>query len=293
VWLCLVTGTVPLRILGTPENRQQANKISKTTPCKVAKCRFHSKLHPNPALYEETMPRSQFSRLSLCAAAIGAVALAAFAIAPSRAAEEAVIIPVPTVDAKEADGIQTAVLAGGCFWGVQGVFQHTAGVVNAVSGYSGGSKDTADYNLVSSGRTGHAEAVEVKYDPKKISYGKILQIFFSVVHDPTQLNRQGPDVGTQYRSAIFTANDEQKKVADAYIAQLNAAKVFKKPIATKIDKLDAFYAAEDYHQDYLTLHPNQPYIVFNDIPKVEALKKIFADNYIAKPTLVNKAKATN
>src|SRR3954464_2633611 len=239
------------------------------------------------------MPRSPFSRLSLCAAAIGALALAAFAIAPSRAAEEAVIIPAPTLDATAADGIQTAVLAGGCFWGVQGVFQHTAGVVNAVSGYSGGTKASADYNMVSMGTTGHAEAVEVKYDPKKISYGKILQIFFSVVHDPTQLNRQGPDVGTQYRSAIFFANDEQKKVAEAYIAQLNAAKVYKKPIATKVDKLDAFYAAEDYHQDYLTLHPNQPYIAFNDIPKVENLKKIFADNYIEKPTLVSNAKVTN
>ena len=239
------------------------------------------------------MSRSQFSRLSLCAAAIGALAIAAFAIAPSRAAEEAVIIPTPTVDARDADGIQTAVLAGGCFWGVQGVFQHTAGVVNAVSGYSGGSKDTADYNMVSSGRTGHAEAVEIKYDPKKISYGKILQIFFSVVHDPTQLNRQGPDTGTQYRSAIFTANDEQKKVAEAYIAQLNAAKVYKKPIVTKVGPLQAFYAAEDYHQDYLTLHPNQPYIAFNDIPKVENLKKIFADNYIEKPTLVSNAKVTN
>jgi len=239
------------------------------------------------------MLRSQFSRLSLSAAAIGALALAAVAITPSRAAEEAVVIPAPAVDAREADGIQTAVLAGGCFWGVQGVFQHTAGVINAVSGYSGGSRDSADYDQVSTGRTAHAEAVEVKYDPKKISYGKILQIFFSVAHDPTQLNRQGPDVGPQYRSAIFTANDEQKRVADAYIAQLNAAKVYKKAIATKVDRLQAFYAAEDYHQDYMTSHPNQPYIVFNDLPKVENLKKIFADNYIAKPTLVNKPKVTN
>jgi peptide-methionine (S)-S-oxide reductase len=238
------------------------------------------------------MFRNPLSRLSLGAAALGALAIAAFAIAPSLAAEEAVIIPAPAMDAKEAGGIQTAVLAGGCFWGVQGVFQHTAGVVSAVSGYSGGTKDSADYNLVSTGRTGHAEAVEVKYDPKKISYGKILQIFFSVVHDPTQLNRQGPDVGPQYRSAIFFANDEQKKVAEAYIGQLNAAKVYKRPIVTKVDKLDAFYPAEDYHQDYLTLHPNQPYIVINDIPKVENLKKIFAENYIAMPTLV-KAKVTN
>lgn len=212
---------------------------------------------------------------------------------PSRAAEEAVVIPAPAVDAAAASGIQTAVLAGGCFWGVQGVFQHTAGVVNAVSGYSGGTKATADYKAVSSGRTDHAESVEIKYDPKKISYGKILQIYFSVVHDPTQLNRQGPDVGPQYRSAIFTTSDEQKKVAEAYIAQLNAAKVFKKPIVTKLGPLEAFYPAEAYHQDYLTLHPNQPYIAYNDIPKVENLKKLFADNYIEKPTLVNASKATN
>ena len=239
------------------------------------------------------MSRSQFSRLSLCAAAIGALAIAAFAVAPSRAAEEAVIIPAPATDVSAADGIQTAVLAGGCFWGVQGVFQHTAGVVNAVSGYSGGTKATANYNLVSSGGTTHAEAVEIKYDPKKISYGKLLQIFFSVIHDPTQLNRQGPDVGPHYRSAIFTNSDEQKKVAEAYIAQLNAAKVYKKPIVTKVGPLEAFYPAEAYHQDYLTLHPNQPYIAYNDIPKVENLKKIFAENYIEKPTLVSSAKVTN
>jgi len=239
------------------------------------------------------MSRSQFSRLSLCAVAIGALAIVAFAVAPSRAEEEAVIIPAPAADVQAADGLQTAVIAGGCFWGVQGVFQHTAGVVNAVSGYAGGNKNTADYSMVSTGTTGHAEAVEIKYDPKKISYGKILQIFFSVVHDPTQLNRQGPDSGTQYRSAIFTTNNEQKKVAEAYIAQLNAAKVYKKPIVTKLGPLEAFYPAEAYHQDYLTLHPNQPYIVFNDIPKVENLKKIFAENYIEKPTLVSSAKVTN
>ena len=239
------------------------------------------------------MSPRHFSRLSLGAAAIGALALAAIAIGPSRASEEAVVIPPPALDVQAADGIQTAVIAGGCFWGVQGVYQHTSGVLNAVSGYSGGSKMTANYTAIGTGTTGHAEAVEIKYDPKKISYGKILQIFFSVVHDPTQLNRQGPDVGTQYRSAIFTANDEQKKVAEAYIAQLNAAKVYKKPIVTKIAPLQAFFPAEDYHQDYLTLHPNQPYIVFNDIPKIENLKKIFADNYIEKPTLVSNAKATN
>jgi peptide-methionine (S)-S-oxide reductase len=239
------------------------------------------------------MSRSQFSRLSLCAAAIGALAIAAFAAAPSLAAEDAVVIPAPTTDAQATTGIQTAVIAGGCFWGVQGVFQHTAGVVNAVSGYAGGSKNTADYSTVSSGSTGHAESVEIKYDPSKISYGKILQIFFSVAHDPTQLNRQGPDSGTQYRSAIFTTSDEQKKVAEAYIAQLNAAKVYKKPIVTKVGALEGFYPAEAYHQDYLTLHPSQPYIAYNDLPKVENLKKIFAENYIEKPTLVSSAKVTN
>jgi peptide-methionine (S)-S-oxide reductase len=239
------------------------------------------------------MRRHPLSRLSLCAAAIGALALTASAATPSFAAEDTVIIPAPAVDAQASDGIQTAVIAGGCFWGVQGVFQHTAGVVNAVSGYAGGSKASADYNMVSTGATGHAESVEIKYDPKKISYGKLLQIFFSVAHDPTQLNRQGPDSGTQYRSAIFTANDEQKKVADAYIAQLNAAKIYRKPIVTKVGPLEAFYPAEAYHQDYLTLHPTQPYIAYNDIPKVEALKKIFAENYIEKPTLVSSAKVTN
>jgi peptide-methionine (S)-S-oxide reductase len=239
------------------------------------------------------MSRSRFNRLSLGAAALGALAIAAFAVAPLCAAEDAMVIPPPAMDAKAADGIQTAVIAGGCFWGVQGVFQHTAGVVNAVSGYAGGSKTTASYPIVSTWTTGHAESVEIKYDPKKISYGKILQIFFSVAHDPTQLNRQGPDSGTQYRSAIFTTSDEQKKVADAYIAQLNAAKVYGKPIVTKVGPLDAFYPAEAYHQDYLTLHPTQPYIAYNDLPKVENLKKLFADNYLEKPTLVSDAKVTN
>ena len=241
------------------------------------------------------MRRSQFSlsRFSLTAAALGALAITAFIAAPSRAAEDAVIIPAPAIDAQASNGIQTVVVAGGCFWGVQGVFQHTAGVVSAMSGYAGGGKSTAGYEMVSTGTTGHAESVEIKYDPAKISYGKILQIFFSVAHDPTQLNRQGPDSGTQYRSAIFTTTDEQKKVTDAYIGQLNAAKVYKKPIVTKVGPLEGFYPAEAYHQDYLTLHPTQPYIAYNDIPKVENLKKIFAENYIEKPTLVSSAKVTN
>jgi peptide-methionine (S)-S-oxide reductase len=239
------------------------------------------------------MRRSTFSRLSLCAAAVGALAISSVFVAPSFAAEEAVMLPAPAMDAKPADGLQTVVVAGGCFWGVQGVFQHTNGVVNAVSGYAGGDKSTANYTAISSGTTGHAESVQIKYDPQKISYGKILQIYFSVVHDPTQLNRQGPDSGTQYRSEIFATTAEQKQVADAYIAQLNAAKVYKKPIVTKVGSLAGFFPAEAYHQDYLTLHPNQPYIAYNDIPKVENLKKIFAENYIEKPTLVSNAKVTN
>jgi peptide-methionine (S)-S-oxide reductase len=239
------------------------------------------------------MSRSSFSRLSLCAAAVGALAMTAFVMAPALSAEDAVVIPAPASDIPASDGLQTVVVSGGCFWGVQGVFQHTAGVVSAVSGYAGGSKATAQYETVSSGTTGHAESVQVKYDPKKISYGKLLQIFFSVAHNPTELNYQGPDHGTQYRSAVFTTSDEQKKVTDAYIAQLNAAKVFGKPIVTKVGPLQGFYAAEGYHQDYLTLHPTQPYIAFNDIPKVENLKKLFAENYTEKPTLVGDAKVTN
>ena len=235
----------------------------------------------------------RLSRLSIHAAAIGLLAISTVNVAPSFAAEDAVVIPPPAVDVQNASGIQTAVLAGGCFWGVQGVFQHTKGVVNAVSGYSGGNQRNADYHMVSTGTTGHAESVEIKFDPKKISYGKILQIFFSVAHDPTQLNRQGPDTGTQYRSAIFTTSEEQKNVADAYIAQLNAAGVYKKPIVTKVGPLQGFFAAETYHQDYLTLHPTQPYIAYNDIPKVENLKKLFADNYSEKPTLVSDGKVTN
>jgi peptide-methionine (S)-S-oxide reductase len=238
--------------------------------------------------------RNPFSRNALvAAAAAGAVALSSLLTGASRAAEDAVVIPPPTLDAKAADGIQTAVIAGGCFWGVQGVFQHTAGVLNAVSGYAGGAKETAEYERVSTGTTGHAESVEIKFDPKQISYGKILQIFFSVAHDPTQLDRQGPDTGTQYRSEIFTLNDEQKKITDAYIAQLNAAGVYKKPIVTKVGTLKGFFRAEAYHQDYLTLHPNQPYIAHYDIPKIQNLKTIFADSYVEKPSLVSSAKATN
>jgi peptide-methionine (S)-S-oxide reductase len=226
-------------------------------------------------------------------AALGALAIWALPLRSSQAAEDAVTIPPPAVDARAADGVQTAVFAGGCFWGVQGVFQHTTGVVNAVSGYAGGSKATASYPMVSTGATSHAESVEIKYDPRRISYGKLLQIFFSVAHDPTQLDRQGPDSGPQYRSAIFSTTDEQKVVADAYIAQLDAADVYKRPIVTKVGPLEKFYAAEAYHQDYLTRHPNQPYIAYNDLPKIENLKKLFPSDYREKPTLVSSVKVTD
>ena len=237
------------------------------------------------------MPRHFLHRLALAAAAC--VLAAAALPSPSLAAEDAVIIPAPASDLPGGGASEVAVFAGGCFWGVQGVFQHTRGVLNAVSGYAGGSKDTANYPASGTGRTGHAESVQVTYDPKAISYGKLLQIYFSVAHDPTQLNRQGPDSGTQYRSTIFAQSDAQKKVAEAYIAQLNTAKVFHKTIATTIESGKTFYPAEDYHQDYLTLHPTQPYIVYNDAPKIEALKKVFADVYRDQPVLVRNAKATN
>ena len=168
---------------------------------------------------------------------------------------------------------QTAVLAGGCFWGVEAVFDHIKGVSDAVSGFAGGDKSTAQYETVSTGRTGHAESVKIVYDPSKITYGQLLKVYFSVAHDPTELNRQGPDSGTQYRSSIFYANDEQKKIAEAYIQQLNSTGIFRSKIVTQVVPLKGFYAAEDYHQKYLQNHPDQPYIVYNDLPKLEALKK--------------------
>ncbi len=202
------------------------------------------------------------------------------------AAEPAVVIPAPTVDAPAGAGKQTVVLAGGCFWGVQAVFQHTKGVTSAVSGYAGGDKATAHYETVGSGRTGHAESVAVTFDPQQISYGKILQIYFSVAHNPTELNYQGPDHGTQYRSAIFFANDEQKKIAANYIAELGKAHAFKAPIVTTLEPLKGFYPAEDYHQDFAVVHPSYPYIVFNDLPKVENLKRLFAADYRDMPVTV-------
>lgn len=233
-------------------------------------------------------------RTAAVALMTAAVVLMALVAMPLRATESAIVLPLPAVDMPAgSEREQVAVLAGGCFWGVQAVFQHTEGVTQAVSGYSGGTKQTAIYDLVSAGRTGHAEAVQVRFDPKKISYGKILQIFFSVVHDPTQLNRQGPDVGPHYRSAIFYADAEQKRVAEAYIKQLDGVKSFKDPIVTRLDPLQAFYPAEAYHQDYATLHPNQPYIVFHDLPKIASLKRLMPDVYRDKPVLVGKSAASN
>lgn len=203
------------------------------------------------------------------------------------AAEEATVIPAPTLEqSKAANGLQTAVFAGGCFWGVQGVFQRVKGVRKVWSGYTGGDKSTAKYELIGSGKTGHAEAVEITFNPAEISYGELLHVFFSVAHDPTQLNRQGPDTGTQYRSAIFYTDDAQKAAAQTYIDQLNKAKAFPKTIVTKIDPLKGFYKAEDYHQDFLIKNPRHSYIVYHDLPKIENLKRIFPAIYKAVPVKV-------
>ncbi|MGO9994531.1 MAG: peptide-methionine (S)-S-oxide reductase MsrA [Steroidobacteraceae bacterium] len=222
------------------------------------------------------------------------VVLAAIAVflwrSPLYGAEAPVTIAPPAVDnPKTAGPLQTAVLAGGCFWGVQGVFQHVRGVKQVIAGYAGGDKSTAQYDMVSSGSTGHAESVKITFDPAEVTFGQLLQIAFSVVHDPTELNAQGPDVGTQYRSAIFYSDDTQKHIAEAYIRQLDQAHVFPKPIVTRVDPLKGFYAAERHHQDYLVLHPSAPYIAFNDIPKVNNFQRIFPDLYSPQPVLVNEA----
>ena len=211
------------------------------------------------------------------------------------AAESARSIPPPALDeqAKPRATSEVAVLAGGCFWGVQGVFQHVDGVTSAVSGYAGGAAKTAHYEMVGTNTTGHAESVQVTFDPGRISYGRILQIYFSVAHDPTELNRQGPDVGTQYRSAIFPTNPEQSHIAEAYIAQLNQSHVFDSPVVTKIEPGGEFFPAEDYHQDFLTRNPRHPYIVINDLPKIENLKRLFPDLYRATPVLVAAAAPRN
>jgi len=218
--------------------------------------------------------------------------LMAVLLTGAACADEAVSIPAPAFDAPKvaasgaAARLETAVVAGGCFWGVQGVYQHLKGVKNVVSGYAGGEHATADYESVSDGDSGHAESVQITYDPSQVSYGQILQVFFSVAHDPTQLNRQGPDTGTQYRSSIFYANDLQKKIAEGYITQLNAAKVYPQRIVTRVDPLKGFYAAEGYHQDYLLNHPSEPYIVINDLPKVRNFQRLLPALYNARAVTV-------
>lgn len=213
--------------------------------------------------------------------AVAAVFFSFSSVLSNAADRNGLSLPAPSFDAVLASGKsdQTAVLAGGCFWGVQAVFQHVKGVTSATSGYSGGASATAEYEVVSSGETRHAESVKISYDPSQITYGKLLQIFFSVAHDPTQLNRQGPDEGSQYRSVIFYNGDEQKRIAEAYIAQLNQAKVFSRRIVTQVVPLKAFYPAEAYHQDYATRHPDNPYIVYNDAPKVVHLRQQFPELY--------------
>ncbi len=203
----------------------------------------------------------------------------------AMASAAAASLPDPAVDTPLATGnggVQTAVLAGGCFWGVEGVFEHVKGVTRVVSGYAGGSADTASYRQVGSGRTGHAESVRITYDPARISYGQLLKVFFSVAHDPTELNRQGPDSGSQYRSAIFYVDAEQKRVAEAYIGQLQRTRVFAHPIVTQVAPLKGFYDAEAYHQDYLVHHPTQPYVVINDLPKISNLKQQFPSLYVGQ-----------
>ena len=243
---------------------------------------------PAPKNSFRLYPRGWLSSQTIAAAGLIAVigGVAATGVC-SFAGEQARQIPAPSADEQAAVGdSETAVFAGGCFWGVQGVFQHVKGVANAVSGYSGGEASTAQYETVSGGETGHAESVRVTFDPHQVSYGKLLQIYFSVAHDPTELNRQGPDEGTQYRSEIFAATPDQARIAKAYIAELNKAHAFEAAIVTKVDPLKGFYPAEGYHQDFLVRNPHYPYIVINDLPKIEALKKMFPDQYRPDPVLV-------
>jgi len=208
-------------------------------------------------------------------------------IAATRAGEPPVVIPAPALDnPKQRGQVQTAVLAGGCFWGMQGVFEHVRGVHEVLAGYSGGARNTAQYDEVGSGRTGHAESVQITFDPAEVSYGELLHIYFSVAHDPTELNHQGPDSGTQYRSAIFYGDDTQRHIAESYIAQLNRERAFAQPIVTRVDELKGFYRAEGYHQDFYLKNPQYPYIVVNDLPKIRNLKQIFPDHYLDRPVTV-------
>jgi peptide-methionine (S)-S-oxide reductase len=225
-------------------------------------------------------------------AVLTCLALAAFSQVASRAGETATLTPTPAVDQPMAPGkAQIAVLSGGCFWAVQGVFQHVKGVDQVWSGYAGGDRSTATYEQVSTGTTGHAESVEIAFDPAQISYGQILRIFFSVAHDPTEVNHQGPDVGPQYRSVIFFVNADQQHIAQAYLAQLDKAHVFGQPITTQIDDFKGFFTAEPFHQNYLVDHPSEPYIVINDLPKIANLKRLFPDLYRDDPVLTTAALA--
>ena len=234
-----------------------------------------------------TLSTVRWSKPLMTVLALGALSLA-FWRAPLLGAESPVVIAAPAVDNAKAEGApQTAVLAGGCFWGVQGVFEHVRGVKNVVAGYAGGDKATAQYDTVSSGTTGHAESVKITFDPAAISYGQILQIAFSVVHDPTQLNRQGPDVGSQYRSAIFYTDEAQKRIAEAYISQLEKSHAFARTIVTRVDPLKGFFPAEDYHQDYLIHNPSTPYIAIYDMPKIENFKRTFPELYSGRPVLAS------
>jgi peptide-methionine (S)-S-oxide reductase len=226
------------------------------------------------------------SRIKIFAATLALVACGWACRARAEAVDKAIPAPAVDIPAAEATGPQTAVLAGGCFWGMQGMFQHVQGVTRVVAGYSGGSQETANYDMVSSERTGHAEAVEITFDPKRITYGQLLRLYFSVAHDPTQLNRQGPDTGPSYRSEIFVTSPSQERVAKAYLAQLDQAKIYPRPIVTKIEPLKGFYPAEGYHQDFLIHNPRHPYIVRNDLPKIAALKRVYPELYREEPVMV-------
>ncbi len=235
-------------------------------------------------------PKVRWTSLLISASLIGVIGV--FCQPLLQAAEAPNVIASPTVDdTKAAGSLQTAVLSGGCFWGVQGVFEHVRGVRRVISGYAGGDMASAQYETVSAGTTGHAESVQITYDPAEVSYGELLHVFFSVAHDPTQLNRQGPDSGTQYRSAIFYSSESQKSVAQAYVAQLNRAHAFSREIVTRIDPLKGFFAAENYHQDFLINNPRYPYIVVNDLPKIENLKRIFPHQYRDQAVLVSSSVA--
>jgi peptide-methionine (S)-S-oxide reductase len=265
-----------------------------THPGKDAARSLADPLRGKGSLMDQGTATIMRKKLQAALLAVAAMTLGGLALQGAEASEKAYVIPAPASDLAPGPVMKaTAVFAGGCFWGVQGVFQHVEGVLSATSGYAGGEMATAVYETVGSGRTGHAEAVEIVYDPGKVSYGQLLQIFFSVTHNPTQLNRQGPDVGPQYRSAIFPADAQQARVAQAYIAQLEDTKIFGAPIVTKIEPDKNFYAAEDYHQDFLTNNPTYPYIVFNDLPKIENLKQLFPKEYRVTPVLVGVGRKIN